>query len=182
MTFRRLRSLRRRNRDFPHTGQINTLPGRMEPVRAPFPHLRATCSGDWLKLCNQRPPLPRRIFRPLSTVNLLVGVETPGLPPGNVMIEDGLENFPPLSGNALLRTPPLPPEGAVRSQDPRFEPQAPMEIQRTSRRVPGIEDFPPQAQKEWDAHHGRTSRPGNRDAEEPRKPGLLERFAGLSRK
>jgi cell division protein FtsZ len=102
--------------------------------------------------------------------------------PGNVMIEDGLENFPPLSGNALLRTPPLPPEGAVRSQDARFEPQAPSEIQRTSRRVPGIEDFPPQAQKEWDAHHGRTSRPGNRDAEESRKPGLLERFAGLSRK
>ena len=28
--------------------------------------------------------------------------------PGNVMVEDGLENFPPLAGNALLRTPPLP--------------------------------------------------------------------------
>jgi cell division protein FtsZ len=102
--------------------------------------------------------------------------------PGNVMIEDGLENFPPLSGNALLRTPPLPSEGAAQSHGPRFEPQAPAEIQRTSRRLPGIEDFPPQAQKEWNAHHGRSSRSGGRDAEEPRKPGLLERFAGLARK
>ena len=98
------------------------------------------------------------------------------------MIEDGLENFPPLSGNALLRTPPLPSEGAAQSYDPQFEPQAPAEIQRTSRRLPGIEDFPPQAQKEWNAHHGAPSGSGSRDAEEQRKPGLFERFAGLGRK
>ncbi|HEY8128069.1 MAG TPA: cell division protein FtsZ [Hyphomicrobium sp.] len=102
--------------------------------------------------------------------------------PGNVMIEDGLENFPPLSGNALLRTPPLPSEGAAQSYDPRFEPQAPAEIQRTSRRLPGIEDFPPQAQKEWNAHHGAPSGSGSRSAEEQRKPGLFKRFAGLGRK
>jgi cell division protein FtsZ len=102
--------------------------------------------------------------------------------PGNVMIEDGLENFPPLSGNALLRTPPLPHEGNVHSHAPRFEPQAPAEIQRSSRRLPGIEEFPPQAQKEWNAHHGGASRSSSRDAEEQRKPGIFERFAGLGRK
>jgi cell division protein FtsZ len=102
--------------------------------------------------------------------------------PGNVMIEDGLENFPPLSGNALLRTPPLPSGSPGQYYDSRFEPQAPAEIHRGSRRLPGIEEFPPQAQKEWNAHHGSGSRSGARDAEEPRKPGLLERFAGRGRK
>lgn len=102
--------------------------------------------------------------------------------PGNVMIEDGLENFPPLSGNALLRTPPLPSGSSGQHYDSRFEPQAPAEIHRGSRRLPGIEDFPPQAQKEWNAHHGSGSRSSARDAEEPRKPGILERFASRGRK
>ncbi|WP_045837323.1 cell division protein FtsZ [Hyphomicrobium sp. 99] len=102
--------------------------------------------------------------------------------PGNVMIEDGLENFPPLSGNALLRTPPLPGGPQGQHYDSRFEPQAPAEIHRGGRRLPGIEDFPPQAQKEWNAHHGAGPRSNLRDAEEPRKPGLLERFAGRGRK
>ncbi|CAA2136948.1 cell division protein FtsZ [Hyphomicrobium sp. ghe19] len=102
--------------------------------------------------------------------------------PGNVMIEDGLENFPPLSGNALLRTPPLPAGSPAQHYDSRFEPQPPAEIHRGSRRLPAIEEFPPQAQKEWNAHHGSGSRSGARDAEESRKPGLLERFAGRGRK
>lgn len=102
--------------------------------------------------------------------------------PGNVMIEDGLENFPPLSGSALLRTPPLPAEAAAPNYDPRFEPQAPTEIQRTSRRVPGIEEFPPQAQKEWNSRRAGGASANSRDAEEQRKPGLFGRFAGLGRK
>ncbi len=102
--------------------------------------------------------------------------------PGNVMIEDGLENFPPLSGNALLRTPPLPPEAATPTYDPRFEPQAPTEVQRASRRVPRIEDFPPQAQKEWNARRGGSVHANARDEEEQRKPGLFGRLAGLGRK
>ncbi|MFT3733225.1 MAG: cell division protein FtsZ [Hyphomicrobium sp.] len=102
--------------------------------------------------------------------------------PGNVTVEDGLENFPPLSGSALLRTPPLPADGAPAAYDHRFEPQAPAEIQRASRRVPGIEEFPPQAQKEWNARHGGGSRTSTRDAGEQRKPGLFGRFASLGRK
>jgi cell division protein FtsZ len=102
--------------------------------------------------------------------------------PGNVMIEDGLENFPPLSGNALLRTPPLPSEAATQAYDSRFEPQAPTEFQRTSRRVPGIEEFPPQAQKEWNARRRGGGSANGRDAEEQRKPGLFGRLAGRGRK
>jgi len=97
--------------------------------------------------------------------------------PGNVMIEDGLENFPPLTGNALLRTPPLPSPGIGSSANHSFEPQAPTEFQRTSRRLPAIEDFPPQAQKEWNAHH---SAPGGR-SETSAKSGLFGRLANLSR-
>lgn len=102
--------------------------------------------------------------------------------PGNVTVEDGLENFPPLSGNALLRTPPLPADAPAQTYDHRFEPQAPMEIQRGSRRVPGIEDFPPQTQKEWNARQSGPGRSHGRDAEEQRKPSLLGRFAGLGRR
>ncbi len=98
--------------------------------------------------------------------------------PGNVMIEDGLENFPPLTGNALLRTPPLPSAGVGSSATHSFEPQAPAEFQRTSRRLPAIEDFPPQAQKEWNAHHGGAA--GGR-AESSTKSGLFGRLANLSR-
>ncbi|RUO98322.1 cell division protein FtsZ [Hyphomicrobium sp.] len=102
--------------------------------------------------------------------------------PGNVMIEDGLENFPPLTGSALLRTPPLPNEPQAPFHDHRFEPQAPAEIQRASRRVPGIEEFPPQAQKEWNARQNPNARVSSRDAEEQRKPGILGRFANLGRR
>jgi cell division protein FtsZ len=97
--------------------------------------------------------------------------------PGNVMIEDGLENFPPLTGNALLRTPPLPSSGSSAPSGHSFEPQAPAEFQRTSRRLPAIEDFPPQAQKQWNAHHSVT---GGR-AETSAKQGIFERLANLSR-
>ena len=97
--------------------------------------------------------------------------------PGNVMIEDGLENFPPLTGNALLRTPPLPLSGVGSPATHSFEPQAPTEFQRTSRRLPAIEDFPPQAQKEWNAHHGA---PGGH-AETSTKPGIFGRLASFSR-
>jgi cell division protein FtsZ len=97
--------------------------------------------------------------------------------PGNVMIEDGLENFPPLTGNALLRTPPLPPPGSASSQGHHFEPQAPTEFQRASRRLPAIEDFPPQAQKEWNAHHGVSGR----GAEEQGKQGFFGRLTNFSR-
>jgi cell division protein FtsZ len=102
--------------------------------------------------------------------------------PGNVMIEDGLENFPPLAGSALLRTPPLPHGGIAPPPGPYFDPQPPAEIPRTSRRIPAIEEFPPQAQKEWHAHHGAFGAAHAQHAEEQRKPGLFGRLTGFGRK
>jgi cell division protein FtsZ len=67
--------------------------------------------------------------------------------------------------------------GAPGSENHSFEPQPPTEFQRTSRRLPAIEDFPPQAQKEWNAHH---SASGGR-AEQQGKTGLFGRLANLSR-
>jgi cell division protein FtsZ len=97
--------------------------------------------------------------------------------PGNVMVEDGLQNFPPLTGSALLRTPPLPLAGAPGSENHSFEPQPPTEFQRTSRRLPAIEDFPPQAQKQWNAHRGAS----DGRAEQQAKTGLFGRLANLSK-
>jgi cell division protein FtsZ len=97
--------------------------------------------------------------------------------PGNVMVEDGLENFPPLTGSALLRTPPLPLPGTPGAGNHSFEPQPPTEFQRTSRRLPAIEDFPPQAQKQWNAH--RNASDGR--AEQQGKTGLFGRLANLSK-
>jgi cell division protein FtsZ len=102
--------------------------------------------------------------------------------PGNVTVEDGLENFPPLAGNALLRTPPLPSNTSAPAYDNRFEPQAPAEIQRPTRRVPGIDEFPSQSQREWNAHQMSSPRPSGRSAEEQRKPGILGRFASFGRR
>ena len=102
--------------------------------------------------------------------------------PGNVVIEDGLENFPPLSGQALLRTPPLPGGQSQAHAQSQFEPQAPTVYQRTSRRIPSIEDFPPQAQKEWNAHRGGYEHPSARDEKEPAKPGIFGMLSGFGRK
>jgi cell division protein FtsZ len=102
--------------------------------------------------------------------------------PGKVVVEDGLENFPPLAGNALARTPPLPPAGTTQSSSHHFEPQPPAEIQRTSRRLPAIEDFPPQAQREWNAHHGGPNVAWQQGAEETRKQGFFGRLTGFARK
>ncbi|MBS0252802.1 MAG: cell division protein FtsZ [Proteobacteria bacterium] len=126
-------------------------------------------------------PAPQNFSEPIHREQPRGGRDS-WVAPGNVTVEDGLENFPPLSGNALLRTPPLPADAPAPNYDQRFEPQAPMEIQRGSRRVPGIEEFPPQAQKEWNARQNGAARSHGRDVEEQRKPGLLGRFAGLGRR
>ena len=102
---------------------------------------------------HRRKALRKTASRPART-NLARNSRDSWIAPGNVMIEDGLENFPPLTGSALLRTPPLPSTGAPNSNGHSFEPQAPAEFQRSSRRLPMIEEFPPQAQKEWNAHQG----------------------------
>jgi len=102
--------------------------------------------------------------------------------PGGVMIEDGLQNFPPLSGPALANTPPLPNSMTYTQTSGHtydFQPAPPAEFDRTARRMPTVDDFPPHAQKIYRSSHG------SYDAEmqeSPKKQGLLERLTGRGRK
>ncbi len=128
------------------------------------------------------PPNPLQNFSPSGPVEQVRPARDNWVGPGNVMVEDGLENFPALAGNALLRTPPLPNGGSAPHAAPYFEPQPPSEIQRTARRLPAIEDFPPQAQKEWNAHHGGPGAGSHSNSEERRKTGIFGRFVGFGRK
>ena len=102
--------------------------------------------------------------------------------PGNVTIEDGLENFPPLTGGALSQMPPLPHGGIEAHQAPQFIPAPPTEFQRSSRRVPGIEEFPPQVQREWSVRNGGELPNGQNAAEERKKPGFFGRLTGMGKK
>jgi len=102
--------------------------------------------------------------------------------PGNVLIEDGLENFPPLSGQALLRTPPLPAGQNLPSPQSQFEPAPPAEYQRTSRRLPSIEDFPPQAQKEWNARTDARAPGAEKGQKEAAKSSFFGKWSSFSRK
>jgi len=128
------------------------------------------------------PPNPLQSFPPSGHNEKTRQSRDSWMAPGKVMVEDGLENFPPLAGNALLRMPPLPQAGLTAPSDHYFEPQAPTEIQRTGRRLPAIEDFPPQAQKEWNAHHGASGEAWHQDAENRRKQGFFGRLTDFVRK
>jgi cell division protein FtsZ len=179
----------------PHPGQAHHQLGVMEmsQQRHPAPHQHAAGPamvpappGDLQRrlaeaLQGPAGPAPQNFSEPIHREPPR-GNRDSWVAPGNVTVEDGLENFPALSGNALLRTPPLPPDGIAAPHDHRFEPQPPTEIQRGARRVPGIEAFPPQAQKEWNSRHGSGAQSTGRSAEEQRKPGILGRFAGLGRR
>lgn len=101
--------------------------------------------------------------------------------PGNVMIEDGLSHFPQLTGSDLARTPmlpqqpaPVPPEAQTY---PGFQPMPPAELQRSARRMPVVDDFPPVGQRVWNAGQ-RAEADAGRAAEPQKKPGFLNRFSG----
>jgi cell division protein FtsZ len=128
------------------------------------------------------PPNPLQNFSPSGPAEQARSGRDNWVAPGNVMVEDGLENFPPLAGNALLRTPPLPNGATPPPAGAHFEPHPPTEIQRTARRLPAIEDFPPQAQKEWNAHHGAQGAVSENGPELRRKSGFFGRLTGFGRK
>ena len=140
------------------------------------------CSAVSLMLCSRCRPIRCRVFLPPVTTNKTRQSRDSWMAPGKVMVEDGLENFPPLAGNALLRMPPLPQAGLTAPSDHYFEPQAPTEIQRTARRLPAIEDFPPQAQKEWNAHHGASGEAWQSRCRKPQETGLFWTFDRLRTK
>ncbi len=102
--------------------------------------------------------------------------------PGGVMIEDGLQNFPPLSGNALANTPPLPTSMTYTQTSGHtydFQPAPPAEFDRSARRMPTVDDFPPHAQK---IYRSSQSAYGDEMQENPKKQGFFERLTGRGRK
>ncbi|MGL4395161.1 MAG: cell division protein FtsZ [Hyphomicrobium sp.] len=104
--------------------------------------------------------------------------------PGNVMIEDGLAPFASHAArpdaSAQLSAPAgyaVPPRG--------FEPAAPADIRRAPRRMPDVAEFPPVAQREWQARQGAPALPAATTTpvhQTPKKPGILGRIAGIGRK
>lgn len=126
--------------------------------------------------------LSRALGHPDQSSRESVVRREPIAPPGNwnsqtgVTIEDGLSSLGP--GAA---PPPLPPATHSGSQPhpaSGFTPAAPQDIRRPPSRVPGIEEFPEVAQRDYRSKTG-----GPRSGPEPaRRPGLFERLTGIGRK
>jgi cell division protein FtsZ len=102
--------------------------------------------------------------------------------PGNVVIEDGLQNFPPLMGGALSRTPPLPGGAPTLQQSQNFHPQPPAEMPRSTRRMPAPEDFPAHTQRAWSSHHKSASPEFDGAQDDRKKQGFFGRLTGMGRK
>ena len=103
--------------------------------------------------------------------------------PGNVMIEDGLSHFPQLSGAALGRTPSLPPQAVPAIFNPHsFQPQAPVEFERTARRMPSVEDFPDVGQRDWRSKTSAGGQTPGAAQDSGRKQGFFGRISGLAKR
>jgi cell division protein FtsZ len=103
--------------------------------------------------------------------------------PGNVLIEAGPPQLP-----SVHAPPPLPSQGygSEASGAGSFTPSAPHDIRRPPRRMPELGDFPPVAQRAYQALAGEEHDYGGATAAEgawpahdvPRRQGLFERIAG----
>ena len=100
--------------------------------------------------------------------------------PGDVVIEEGISQmgWPDQSARAQ------PQERHEESGSPdQFRPAPPMDVRRSGRRMPDVEDFPPQVQREYRAKVGAQSRPPSPPpVEEPQKRGILQRIMGRARR
>jgi cell division protein FtsZ len=100
--------------------------------------------------------------------------------PGNVTIEEGL---PPLRSNPMPRRTQ---DGAPQTDGPfGFTPAPPVDMPRTQRRFPAVEDFPPVAQREYRAKSvsgSDAAAPGNARNEPRRRFGFLDRLIGRHRR
>lgn len=97
------------------------------------------------------------------------GPRSPWRGPGNVTVEDA----PPQLGASHL-PPPLPTSYDADAAQAAFNPQAPNEARRP-RRMPDLSEFPPVAQRAYQAAEQQAR------GEAPRKPGLFERLTGRVR-
>ena len=100
--------------------------------------------------------------------------------PGNVVIEEG---HAPFAQNLGRPQPPpqLVPQAPPHHASRGFEPQPPNEIRREPRRIPGVEEFPPVGQKQWQAKQ--TPQPSSAAVpDDIRKRGLLGRLSGIGKR
>ncbi|MGE0767725.1 MAG: cell division protein FtsZ [Hyphomicrobiaceae bacterium] len=108
--------------------------------------------------------------------------------PTNVVIEETRKGT---AGTSPMPTAPREPDAT--EVPPRFEPAAPQDVRRpTTRRMPGLDEFPPVGQREYRAKSGQfdtdfaPSDPASRQARsphrEPARGGLLQRMIGTAKK
>jgi cell division protein FtsZ len=109
--------------------------------------------------------------------------------PNNVSIEEGFAHIgvgsqggyqsPGSLGHSMPQAaPPYQPQ-AYNTQG--FQPAAPVEPPRSSRRMPAVEDFPAVGQRDWHAKQSGTNNPVSA-AENQRKSSFFGRISGLGRK
>jgi cell division protein FtsZ len=100
-----------------------------------------------------------------------------------VTIEEGLG---PLGPGAMPPPLPIAQAGPGSAQPAGFAPAQPQDVRRGQRRIPGIEDFPEVAQRDYRAKSGEHGRQAGStpSGQQPshRKPGLLERLTGRGRR
>jgi cell division protein FtsZ len=105
--------------------------------------------------------------------------------PGDVVIEEGFSHMTWLGHQpAHAQAPPheVPPQVGQ-----QFTPAPPIDVRRTRRRMPDVEDFPPLAQREYHAKAGYGSEPppideAGYDADDEPRRGLLQRIMGRARR
>lgn len=137
--------------------------------------------GDYADVTQQTPPPPPQHddgHPPASVVPSWTA-------PGNVTIEEGLpamEGFgrQDHGGNAYSRA-----DGGGVREPVSFEPQAAAQLPAGARRMPGVEDFPPIAQREYLEKTRQLERPEARSATATSKPAarrsLFDRLTGRTK-
>ena len=106
--------------------------------------------------------------------------------PNNVSIEEGFAHIGvgQHGGNqhgSYNTMPPQPPNAGVPAHSPyayhqTFQPQAPVEAPRTTRRIPDLDEFPVVGQRDWHAKQSGNSANGANSGEDRRKGGFFGRF------
>jgi cell division protein FtsZ len=106
--------------------------------------------------------------------------------PNNISIEEGFANIGIGMNAGLAPSGYGQPYGGASPQHSSyqqgFQPSAPVEAPRSSRRLPAVEDFPAVGQREWSAKQPGTSSIPDQQSDARRKGGFFGRLGSLGRK
>ena len=99
--------------------------------------------------------------------------------PGDVVIQEGISQMGWPAQPARTQAPEDKPAGGP----DQFRPAPPMDVRRSGRRMPDVEDFPPQVQREYRAKVGAPAQPPSPPpVEEAPKRGIFQRIMGRARR